>query len=61
MFRNMNNTDEAQAGTAALHALKRVAKPQELARAALYLASEDAAFVTGTAMLVDGGVSITRT
>jgi NAD(P)-dependent dehydrogenase (short-subunit alcohol dehydrogenase family) len=61
MFREKNNTAEAQAGTEALHALKRVAKPQEIARAALYLASEDSAFVTGTAMLVDGGVSITRT
>jgi NAD(P)-dependent dehydrogenase (short-subunit alcohol dehydrogenase family) len=61
MFREKNNTAEAQAGTAALHALKRVAKPQEIARTALYLASEDSAFVTGTAMLVDGGVSITRT
>jgi NAD(P)-dependent dehydrogenase (short-subunit alcohol dehydrogenase family) len=61
MFREKNNTADAQAGTAALHALKRVAKPQEIARAALYLASEDSAFVTGTAMLVDGGVSITRT
>jgi NAD(P)-dependent dehydrogenase (short-subunit alcohol dehydrogenase family) len=61
MFREKNNTADAQAGTAALHALKRVAKPQEVARGALYLASEDSAFVTGTAMLVDGGVSITRT
>lgn len=44
-----------------LHALKRVAKPEELARAALYLASDDSSFVTGTASLVDGGASITRT
>ena len=43
-----------------LHALKRVATPEELARSVLYLASDDASFVTGTAMLVDGGVSITR-
>jgi len=61
MFRVKNGTPEAQAFTAGLHALKRVGKPQELARAALYLASDDAAFVTGSAMLVDGGVSITRT
>ena len=46
---------------ARMAAAKRVAKPQEVARAALYLASEDSAFVTGTAMLVDGGVSIMRT
>lgn len=44
-----------------LHALKRMAVPEEIARAALYLASDDASFVTGTAMLVDGGVSISRT
>jgi NAD(P)-dependent dehydrogenase (short-subunit alcohol dehydrogenase family) len=33
----------------------------EPARSVLYLASDDAAFVTGTASLVDGGASITRT
>ena len=43
-----------------LHALKRLAAPEEIARAALFLASDASSFVTGTAMLVDGGVSITR-
>jgi NAD(P)-dependent dehydrogenase (short-subunit alcohol dehydrogenase family) len=38
-----------------------VAQPEELARSVLYLASDDASFVTGTASLVDGGGSITRT
>jgi NAD(P)-dependent dehydrogenase (short-subunit alcohol dehydrogenase family) len=32
-----------------------------MARSVLYLASDDSAFVTGAALLVDGGVSITRT
>ena len=44
-----------------LHALKRLAAPEEIARSVLYLASDQASFVTGTALLVDGGVSITRT
>lgn len=44
-----------------LHALKRMAQPAEIAEAALYLASDAASFVTGTALLVDGGVSISRT
>ncbi|WP_218509240.1 SDR family oxidoreductase [Variovorax sp. dw_308] len=61
MYRSMNNTPESQAFVTNLHALKRVAKPEELARSVLYLASDDAAFVTGTASLVDGGASITRT
>lgn len=44
-----------------LHALKRMARPEEIARSALYLASDASSFTTGTAMLVDGGVSINRT
>jgi len=61
MYRTMNNTAEAQAFITGLHALKRVAKPEEVARSVLYLASDDSAFVTGTAALVDGGASLTRT
>ena len=44
-----------------LHALRRLARPEEVAEAALYLASAQASFVTGAALLVDGGVSVTRT
>ncbi|TMB62960.1 MAG: SDR family oxidoreductase, partial [Chloroflexi bacterium] len=29
---------------------------EEVAQAALYLASDDAAFVTGTALVIDGGL-----
>ncbi|HXA48059.1 MAG TPA: SDR family oxidoreductase [Burkholderiaceae bacterium] len=61
MYRSMNNTAESQGFVTNLHALKRVAEPEELARSVLYLASDDASFVTGTASLVDGGASITRT
>ncbi len=43
---------------ARLHALRRMAAPEEIARAALFLASDNASFVTGAAMLVDGGNSI---
>ena len=61
MYREMNDTPAKTAFVTNLHALKRVASPQELARSVLYLASDDASFVTGTASLVDGGASITRT
>jgi 2-keto-3-deoxy-L-fuconate dehydrogenase len=37
------------------HALKRLAQPSEIAAAAVFLASDEAAFVTGTALVVDGG------
>ncbi|NGM45293.1 SDR family oxidoreductase [Rhodobacter sp. SGA-6-6] len=45
---------------AGLHALKRIARPEEIAKAALFLASDMASFVTGTAMLADGGNSICK-
>lgn len=60
MYQAVNDTADKQAFVANLHALKRVALPEELARSVLYLASDDSSFVTGTASLVDGGVSITR-
>ena len=61
MFHATNATPEAQAFVTGLHALKRVSRPEEVAQAALVLASPLASFQTGTAMLVDGGLSITRT
>tara|TARA_R110000744_G_scaffold145205_5_gene257637 strand:+ start:46198 stop:46950 length:753 start_codon:yes stop_codon:yes gene_type:complete len=41
-----------------IHALKRLAQPEEIAKAALFLASDGSSFVTGTALLADGGCSI---
>jgi NAD(P)-dependent dehydrogenase (short-subunit alcohol dehydrogenase family) len=52
---------EMQAFIEGLHALKRLATPDEIAHSALYLASDLSSFVTGTALLADGGVSINRT
>ncbi|GEK52789.1 SDR family oxidoreductase [Vreelandella venusta] len=58
--REFANTPEALAFVHNLHALKRMATPEEIAQSALYLASDASSFTTGSAMLVDGGVSINR-
>ncbi len=39
------------------HPLGRIASPDEIAQAVLYLASDAAAFVTGVALPVDGGLT----
>src|SRR5690606_31476110 len=36
--------------------VKRLANPDEIAKAVLFLASDNASFITGTELLVDGGI-----
>jgi NAD(P)-dependent dehydrogenase (short-subunit alcohol dehydrogenase family) len=60
MGRTVANTPEARTFIAGLNAFKRIAAPEEIAEAALFLCSDASSFTTGTAMLVDGGVSINR-
>ncbi|MBZ5545119.1 MAG: SDR family oxidoreductase, partial [Acidobacteriia bacterium] len=41
----------------AVHPLGRIGTPRDIAEAALFLASDAASFITGTALVVDGGMS----
>ena len=41
-----------------LHPVKRLAAPKEIAQAAMFLLSDRSGFVTGSPMVVDGGMSI---
>ena len=57
-----NMTEEEQDGRMRRFAgrtpLRRVAQPEELARPALFLASDEASFITGQVLVADGGYSI---
>ena len=39
--------------------LKRIGQPEEIAKVALFLASEDASYITGTTIYADGGLMLT--
>lgn len=49
--------EKAYREMSATQALGRMARPEEIANAALYLASDESSFITGTAFLIDGGWS----
>jgi 3-oxoacyl-[acyl-carrier protein] reductase len=53
-----NITEEQRKKTASATPLGRLAKPEDLAYAALYLASDESSMLTGTIMTVDGGSGI---
>ncbi len=38
------------------HAMKRLGLPEEVAKLALFLASDDSSFITGAAYAIDGGI-----
>jgi NAD(P)-dependent dehydrogenase (short-subunit alcohol dehydrogenase family) len=56
MLRNALTPDQLEA-FAKTYPMGRLGRPEELASAALFLASDEASFVTGSAMYVDGGQS----
>ena len=49
---------KAYAEMAATQAIGRMGRPEEIAAAAHYLASDEAAFVTGTALVIEGGFTV---
>ena len=53
--RQLGESDERFLAEAAQRPLQRIGQPEDIAQAALYLASDASSFVTGTTLVVDGG------
>ena len=54
-FARHANSEEVREASRSRHAMKRFGEAEEIAQAALHLASDASSFTTGTVMVVDGG------
>lgn len=57
-YSGMMEPDQIETSFAATHPMNRIGEPEEVARAVVFLASDDASFTTGCDFTVDGGGSI---
>ena len=55
LIKTFGSQQEAAATLTPKHPLGRLGAAEEIARAAAFLASDDASFMTGSDLLVDGG------
>lgn len=56
-WRKYGDVEEAQRIWAEKHPIGRIARAEEVAQSILFLASEEASFITGVALPVDGGIT----
>ncbi len=60
LAKGLLSTDEKKANAGKRHPLKRIGQPEDIAQTALFLLSEQASWITGQVIGVDGGMSRVR-
>jgi NAD(P)-dependent dehydrogenase (short-subunit alcohol dehydrogenase family) len=60
LFKTKEEADKARAQFGSMIPVGRIARPEEIAGAALFLASDESSFVAGIDLLVDGGFTAVR-
>jgi NAD(P)-dependent dehydrogenase (short-subunit alcohol dehydrogenase family) len=58
IMRESPDPDAVMAGWLAMHPMGRIGEPEEVAAAIVFLASDDASFITGELLRVDGGLVV---
>jgi NAD(P)-dependent dehydrogenase (short-subunit alcohol dehydrogenase family) len=53
----MDQSEQVEKDVLSLHASERISSPEDVAKLALYLASDDSAMMTGESLILDGGLS----
>jgi NAD(P)-dependent dehydrogenase (short-subunit alcohol dehydrogenase family) len=56
MFRGNDTAESILSQWGAFHPLDRIAQPAEIAQAIVFLLSDEASFITGSLLAVDGGL-----
>ena len=56
MFERFAGEEDLRAQLASMHPMGRVARPEEIADAVLFLCSDRASFITGHTLVIDGGL-----
>ena len=58
IMRDSPDGDAVMAERVAMHPMGRIGQPEEVAAAIVFLASDDASFITGSLLRVDGGLVV---
>lgn len=58
LLNRMSGSDEAAQGVAQVIPMGRISKPEEIANAVVWLCSDEASYITGHTLVIDGGFTV---